>query len=63
MKIENKNEKLLWFALLLSFVSFAISFGQLLSVVMGYFWLFFAIYQLYSLKNEKRCKHGRKVGK
>jgi hypothetical protein len=62
MKIENKNEKLLWFALLLSFVSFAISFDQLLSVVMGYFWLFFAIFQLHT-PNKEGDKYGRKMGK
>jgi len=63
MKIENKTEKVLWFALLLSFVSFAMTFGALSSILFGYIWLFIAIIQLCKLKNEKGCKHGRKMGK
>ena len=62
MKIENKHEKLLWFALILSFISFSQTMGMFLNTIMGYLWLVFAIIELRELKKEG-VKHGRKVGK
>ena len=63
MKIENKNEKLFWLAMVLSYISLIRTLDFGLTVFMGWMWLVLAILFLWKLKTEKGDQHGRKMGK